>query len=367
MVCENDGTLHVAYRGGMYAPYPFLGYAWRDGSAWHVEHFQTSYYPGPPSLAVGEGHVPHVAYGRMMGTQVLLHAWRPAAGWQFELVAELLAGEPDIALDDSGHVHAAYSESGDFSEVLVYGVKGASGWTSDSLDVDTDILGALAPSLALDAGGDPHISYVRTDDQTLWYAWKSGRGWSFEAVSQVGSGLSVSSLRVDQNGIAHIAWWDEGADAVMYACRAPSGWAIAPVSPDAGGVQDICLALDPYANPRIAYDDATTGVVRLARMGLSLWVSGYPASYELSWSPASGTTAFWIYGVANSPFFEPGVDPPYDHRIAVLGPGTSTWSATLGMGSEDNYTYRVLALDVNSQEIARSRPAGEFDFLTQLP
>ncbi len=56
----------------------------------------------------------------------------------------------------------------------------------------------------------------------------------------------------------------------------------------------------------------------------------------------------------------PGLDPPYEYRITVLGAANSTWSTTLGLNEEDNYTFRVIALDMHSHEIARSPAAGEF-------
>lgn len=369
MARGQDGSLHVAYLGGRLSPYDFVGYAYRDVDGWHAEHFQTTYPVWGPSLALDSELRPHVVYPIMFATNVLRHAWRDATGWHFEGPnnAAFMANMPDIAVDGSGQIHIAYSEQSNSDETLMYGLRGASGWIWETVDTDTYMPGVLTASLALDGAGSPHLSYVKTDDTTLRYASKATGAWSFEAVSPTGGAESISSLRIDESGMALVTWWDAGVGAVMYACKTPGGWAITPIDTTVAGVMDLCLALDPYGNPHVVCDDATNGVVRLARAGLPLIVNDYGSSYELAWGPVGGTLFFWIYAAANAPYFEPGLDPPYQNRIAVLGAANSTWSTTMGMGEEDNYTYRIVALDVNNHEIARSHPAGEFDFITALP
>ena len=367
MTRGNNGTLHVAYLGGRLSPYDFIGYAYHDIDGWHAEHLETTYPVWGPSLAIDSELRPHVVYPIMLGMNVLRHAWKDIVGWHFEMVADIGVVSTDIAIDGSDQVHVAYSEEGDLSEALTYAVKGASGWTFEGVDTDTYLPGVLCPSLALDGAGNPHISYIKTDDYMLRYASKTTGSWVIETVVPTGSDMHFSSLCLDGAGEPRIVYWDATAGMLRYACKTPGGWIVASIDSSSGAGRDGDLTLDLYGNPHVAYDDTTDGVVRLARAGIPLIVNDYGSSYELSWGPIGGTLWFWIYGAVNAPYFVPGLDSPYEYRITVLGAANSTWSTTLGLDVEDNYTFRVIALDVNNHEIARSSPAGEFDFLTELP
>jgi hypothetical protein len=89
----------------------------------------------------------------------------------------------------------------------------------------------------------------------------------------------------------------------------------------------------------------------------------------LQWSTWTPASEYWIYGMANEPWFAPDVSPPtYVNRIAVVPDGTTTWSSPNGIGDPAaNWTYLVMAVDAEEQELARSNRVGEEDFETDLP
>lgn len=84
---------------------------------------------------------------------------------------------------------------------------------------------------------------------------------------------------------------------------------------------------------------------------------------QLTWTSVSGASAYWIYGASNDHYFVPGTLSPYEHRLATVGSGTTTWSSTNGIGDTvNNWSYLIIAVDGSSAEISRSNRAGEFDF-----
>ena len=87
----------------------------------------------------------------------------------------------------------------------------------------------------------------------------------------------------------------------------------------------------------------------------------------LTWIPRDGASSYWIYGADNCPDFEPGGSPGFEHRIAVLGSGATTWSSANGIGDADhNWTYLVRAVGILGQELLQSNRIGEFDFETEI-
>jgi hypothetical protein len=83
----------------------------------------------------------------------------------------------------------------------------------------------------------------------------------------------------------------------------------------------------------------------------------------LTWTAFLGASGYWVYGAANEAYFEPGTIFPYQHRLTVLPPGTTTWSCSSGIGDpEHNWTYLVMAVGGSMQELCRSNRFGEHDF-----
>lgn len=96
---------------------------------------------------------------------------------------------------------------------------------------------------------------------------------------------------------------------------------------------------------------------------LRLSVSLQAGTLLLSWTPHPDAASYWVFGAENLPYFSPGVTPPYQYRVAVLPPGTLQWASPQGVGQpESNWSYLVMAVNPQEQEIGRSITVGEFDF-----
>ncbi len=86
-------------------------------------------------------------------------------------------------------------------------------------------------SLALDAGGYPHIAY---GTKALYYAWFDGSVWHQETVDATPGLGQYTSLALDGAGHPHISYYDAARDDLKYAHHDGTSWQITTVDPNAG-------------------------------------------------------------------------------------------------------------------------------------
>jgi len=160
----------------------------------------------------------------------------------------------DIALDSSDNPHISYFELD--VESLKYASKRGATWTSETVDTGYLFPGPLAGggSLALDSGGNPHISYVM--DESLKYACKRGGVWSIEIVDIV-TPYSVTSIALDSSDNPHISYqypYPEPIEDLKYAVKRDGIWTTETV--DTVRFPQFTLssiALDSSGSPHISY------------------------------------------------------------------------------------------------------------------
>jgi hypothetical protein len=126
-------------------------------------------------------------------------------------------------------------------------------------------------------------------------------------------------------------------------------------------------------DPGIAYVlDYRSGEVVLIvdAVADSLLLEGEISEGELTlvWNLWPGAAEYWIYGADNLPYFEPGIAPGYEYKLAEVVPPDTAWSTTMGVGDWDhNWTFLVMAVDNVEQELATSNRVGEHDFDVDAP
>jgi len=119
-------------------------------------------------------------------------------------------------------------------------------------------------SIALDADGNPHISYFNITQSSLMYAYKDGSGWHTETVDNNGSVGTYTSLELDDAGYPHISYRDSGGDVLKYAIKDAGGWAIHTVDNSADVGEYTSLALDGAGDAHISYYDLTNDTLKYA-------------------------------------------------------------------------------------------------------
>jgi hypothetical protein len=172
-------------------------------------------------------------------------------GWGIQIVdaSAKLQGRTCIAVDAAGNPHISYYDS--TYKDLKYAYWNGSAWTAETIDSAGDV--GLYNSLALDSGGNPRISYYDSTNGDLKYAYWNGSEWITQTVDSVGKVGECPSLALDSDGNPHMSYHDLTAYDLKYAYWNGSSWAIQTVD-SAGYVgNDSSLRLDSGDNPRISY------------------------------------------------------------------------------------------------------------------
>lgn len=83
----------------------------------------------------------------------------------------------------------------------------------------------------------------------------------------------------------------------------------------------------------------------------------------LQWTPCPGASEYWVYGADNQPYFNPELLPPYQHRLVVLLPPSTSWVSPNGISDPlHNWSYLVVAAGAFGEELCASSRVGEFDY-----
>ncbi len=144
----------------------------------------------------------------------LIFASFDGANWTLETIASDgdVGKFSSLQIDAEGRPHITFYDdlSGSTGRVL-YAVREAESWTVEEIatldDVRLGMTGARRnSSLALDAGGVPHVAF--SDQGTVKYATRTDSGWDIVEVATAGDRpfSQLVSLKVDMAGIPHLAF-----------------------------------------------------------------------------------------------------------------------------------------------------------------
>ena len=200
-----------------------------------------------------------------------------------------------LALDAQGNPRISYYDftNGD----LKYATRNGGVWTLETVDATGDV--GRHTSLALDAQGNPRISYHDITNVDLKYASKSGGIWTLETVDALGNVGQFASLALDAQGNPRISYYDVTNGDLKYASKGGGIWTLETVDTNGNVGQYTSLTLDAQGNPRISYWDATNGDLRytdsavhlLSPVGGERWAAG--SQQTVRWSGA-GTVSIEI-------------------------------------------------------------------------
>jgi hypothetical protein len=266
LALDGSGVPHLAYYDALRGA---LKCAWEDGAGWHNTPVDTSGADGyGTSLALDGMSRPHVIYrGRAgPGTFELRYASNDGSDWSQEVIDSGLhpGVGGSVVLDAAGFVHVAFH--GLSSPCLMYARRDTLGWHVETVDTAGDAVGAF-PSIALDPGGCPCISYHAAEYPTdfLRYAFKDSTGWHVETVvEQAGE---WTSLALDGSGWPHVS---STADSLRYAYADSGGWHVETVD-TAVYAAYTSLAVSLSGELRISYCSRGHLSLRHAYRGGSGW------------------------------------------------------------------------------------------------
>ena len=187
---------------------------------------------------------------------VICHAqFISALDWELETVDD--AGNVGsfccLTLNSAGFPHLSYHDA--TNEYLKYAYYDGPVWHAEVIDTSTYRTGWYT-SIAVDAAGNPHISYFAAVD--LKYAYRDDVGWHLETI-QTGAYLGgYTSVALDQNGFPHIAYYwqtSHWGGNLRYAFKDAEGWHVESVDNGNNRGKWASLKLDDANHAHIGYCD----------------------------------------------------------------------------------------------------------------
>jgi hypothetical protein len=220
----------------------------------------------------GQGRL-HVAFGNF----ALYHAVLDGGDWQVETVDDQMPrGEfSSLALDAGGNPHILYREY--YAGTIYYAYKDAEGWHRETLHqapYDPSDINRFT-TIEVDGQNRPHAlfrSYTSESIQPLIHGRREGGVWHFETIDANGVMGLQSALAFDNQGYPHISYADsstEGIAKIRYAYQDAAGWHYElvedAITGNTRGESALVLAAD--GQPVIAYNwtDGNAATIRLAR------------------------------------------------------------------------------------------------------
>lgn len=268
----SDGRPRAAYSGRSISVY----YAEEADAEWIIERWGGYRQSGAIrgiSLALDTGNQPHLAYALFWSAwsgdvSGLCYRYRHADGWQYQPIYWSAYGQPSrymypsIALDAGDVPLISYLVRYDSSVPDLRSIRRAeTAWTG--LGGDEDV--TEHRSMALDSGGNPVIGYI-ADLDLVKVAFYDSIGWHYEIVDAAGG--SGVFLDLDSQDFPHLSYRDSEGD-LKYAQRTVNGWRLETV--DTGDFQETSLVVDRSDAPHISYYDATNQSLKYAFRDAAGW------------------------------------------------------------------------------------------------
>jgi hypothetical protein len=326
LALDAEGQPHIAYLGRG------LQYAYRDAGGWHLETVDSRRLEEAPALAIGPSGRAHVAYIVAYPAYALFQAVRFSYGWRVETVESgqsTQSGGVSLGVDKAGRAQISYYNGA--TNALKHAYVDDSGWHSEVLGTGGWV---WSTSLALDDDGYAHIGAF-VYNSGLRYAYRDAAGWHQETVDAAPTAGQAPSLALDAQGQPHMSYFNNTYPgySLRYASRQTTGWLTQTVATGRVGTTS-ALALAGAAGPRIAAMDETRGALLLARWQTDHWVME-----DVDWSDDVG---YW-----SSLALDRRGAPHIAYRAQIGGLKIADWSGSdWGMQDVDVLGFELsLALD----------------------
>jgi hypothetical protein len=238
-----------------------------------------------------------------------------------------------LIVDSSDEVHISYYDATTNSGDLKYATCSSScsavgSWTNSVADGGWTTSGWHS-SIAVDAGGDVHISHQDFTYDSLAYSTYNGATWTTtRQVGSMGGFGSYSSIALDSSGNPHISYHANSGNDLKYAKYIGSSWSnsILVSSGDVGKYTSI--AADSNDGMHISFSDFSNGDLAYFAMDASSNPYGYSVSPALPGGLNLNDTTGEISGIPSA------TSPLTPYTVTALNiRGTSTASINITVSS----------------------------------
>jgi hypothetical protein len=231
------------------------------------------------SLAIDRNGIPRVSYYDEKHHQIV-YAWQTGNTWTLEKVADSDGTyTTSLALDAAGNPSISFGDGTHYGN-LMYATRTGTSWEVSRVDTGSAGDTGQYSSLAIDAAGSPHIVY--NDGQTiasLKYATWNGTAWTARTIDGdgfLGDTGYDPSLVLDSSGNPHIAYTNgKHFTDLMYAASNGSSWTLTRIDTGGGrttstGIEP-SVSLDSHGFPHISYYDSSNADLRYASWNGTGW------------------------------------------------------------------------------------------------
>lgn len=257
------------------------GLVWHASAAspegpWEPRTVAEGYFYGPGDIRVDAEGAAHLAWhdhDAQNPAHAIVHPFGAIETHTIDTPGSHDGWDNSLAFGPDGTLHmaSAYPAAFGAENSLQYGSFDGVLWSfRESVEGSGPFMYGFNTSIAIGRDGNPHIAYCLARGWTgpgeLRYAFRSGNGWTFSAVTSGENRGRFPSLALDHWDRPHIAWLDadEGnpeAGTVRYGVLNNEAWEIEDVDrlePIRLGFSEarksVSLALDSNYRPHIAYN-----------------------------------------------------------------------------------------------------------------
>ncbi|MDY6935224.1 MAG: hypothetical protein SVZ03_13505 [Spirochaetota bacterium] len=172
-----------------------------------------------------------------------------------------------IAIDSGGNLHISYYDDTNGDLRYITNLSGL--WISETLDSSGDV--GRYTSLAIDSGDKIHISYRDNSNSALKYVTNASGQWSTETLDSEGTVGAYSSIAIDSGDQVHISYYDYTNDNLKYTTNTSAIWDMTSLDTAVSAGDYSSIAIDSGDHVHISYRDKDNNNLRYITNATGAW------------------------------------------------------------------------------------------------
>ncbi|MDA7846082.1 hypothetical protein N9A87_03440 [Euryarchaeota archaeon] len=278
MVIDANDHIHLAYT--TYTQWAeTLVYMNYDGTTWTDTVVSSSAHFGPIGIAVDSSNNPHISYAAngadQCGAGLRISSY-DGSSWSYTNVDQGAnrGCESAIVIDESDHIYIAYQDRS--SSKLKIATDKSGSWDSYLVDTGTtpsNLYPGYMTSMAVDQQGQFHIAHQDNKEYDLRYSTGAPNSqWTTTIVDATGHTGRDPSIAVDAGDQPHIVYHTWSGQNLKYATIDPvtSSWTVTAIANNADVGEGNSIFIDESGGIHVPFNDDTNDVLKYATKSTGL-------------------------------------------------------------------------------------------------